>query len=134
MSDQISVRLQARTVNKKTILIVSSYNDTSHDMFLSHAFECNIKILTPFDLSTTGWHYRDSDMEESACVVGSEPMSDGDIDGVIIRLPAVSDRDLPHIIEVDRAYLAAEMTAFLLASQGQEGQVHKGQTFPSAVL
>jgi hypothetical protein len=115
MSDQISVNPQNQTVIKKNIVIVSSHSDASKEVFVSHDSECNIRIFTPLDLSTTGWHYRNSDMTEGVCVIGSEAMSYGEIDGVIVRLPAVSHSDLPHIIEVDRTYLAAEMTAFLLA-------------------
>lgn len=38
-----------------------------------------------------------------------------DVKGVLPRLAAVTEMDLPHIVAEDRAYVAAEMTAFLLA-------------------
>jgi hypothetical protein len=38
-----------------------------------------------------------------------------DVTGVYTRLPCVSEQDLPHIEAQDRAYVAAEMTAFLLS-------------------
>jgi hypothetical protein len=39
----------------------------------------------------------------------------GEASGLLTRLPAVTVADLPHIVAGDRAYVAAELTAFLLA-------------------
>src|SRR5262249_16821413 len=41
-----------------------------------------------------------------------------DLGGVLTRMPAVFETDLPQITVADRAYVAAEMTAFLLAWLG----------------
>jgi hypothetical protein len=73
-------------------------------------------VVTPQDLSVRGWHYA---MPPSPAdlrgVVNDREICSADIDGVLIRMPCVSEQDLPHFKEPDRAYAAAEMTAFLLA-------------------
>jgi hypothetical protein len=46
-------------------------------------------------------------------VVGGRPLTTRDICGVLIRLPLVVEQDLDFIVPADRAYVAAEMTAFL---------------------
>jgi hypothetical protein len=61
-----------------------------------------------------GWRYETHDGLGMA-VIGGQAVSLEDISGVITCLPAVSELELLHIASVDRAYVAAEMTAFLLA-------------------
>lgn len=73
-------------------------------------------VLTPADLSVRGWHYA---MPPSPAdlrgVVNQREIGPRDITGVLTRMPCVSEQDLPHFMEADRAYAATEMTAFLLA-------------------
>jgi hypothetical protein len=85
-------------------------------------------LLTPKDLSQSGWYHRpgsrtrasrkakpaDSD-NQNVAVVGGRTVSAERIDGVLTRLPCVYDWELTHIVPVDRAYVSAEMTAFLLS-------------------
>lgn len=74
----------------------------------------DVVVVTPSDLSRSGWSYRPG-RRESAIVVGGETLGSHDIAAVITRLPWISEVELPHIIASDRSYVAAEMAAFLLA-------------------
>ena len=48
-------------------------------------------------------------------MIGKRPILSKRICGVLTRLTQVSEDDLPHIVPADRAYVASEMGAFLLA-------------------
>jgi hypothetical protein len=102
-------------VNRKTVIVLLPTYDSSQQVFFSQSDRYNVKTLTAKDLSSSGWYYDDSDEKNSRCVIGSEILVENDIDGVITRLPTITEDQLPHIIADDRAYLASEMTAFLLA-------------------
>ena len=99
----------------KNIIILLSDHDPAWEIFLNGDFDCYVKPLTPGDLSKSGWCYDDSNPNNNYFVIGTERISMQEIDGVITRLPAIVEKDLPHIVEADRTYVAAEMTAFLLA-------------------
>lgn len=88
----------------------------------AHAFAADLpdgaaRVMTCAQLCELGVRWR---MDDSAAGTpqiswrAGEPALD-DIDGVITRLTVIGDGDLPHIVEPDRAYVAAEMHAFLLA-------------------
>ena len=100
---------------RKNILLLTSARDRAKDIFLAQDSGCEIKILTPLDMSKAGWIFRQDDATKGIFVAGSEAMPSAEIDGVIPRLAVVTENDLAHIVEADRAYLATEMTAFLLA-------------------
>ncbi len=72
------------------------------------------RLLSCRDLSTRGWRYAPHGTPNRA-VIGGELVEASDIDGVLTRLPSVTETELGHIVDVDRAYVAAEMTAFLAA-------------------
>lgn len=73
------------------------------------------RLLTPADLSCSGWVYRSSRPEAATIVVGGEQLPNAEITGVFIRLPQVMPHELLHIVPADRGYVAAEMQAFLVA-------------------
>lgn len=102
-------------MDKKNILILASNKDSSNEVFLLQAGGCDVNIISPQQLSQAGWLYRHKNDVTANYVNGSETTPADEIDGVIVRLAAVSPDDLPHIVEADRSYLATEMTAFLLA-------------------
>jgi hypothetical protein len=74
-----------------------------------------VRMMTPADLSQPGWSLHLPGTGPSTAVIAGEPVASRTIVGVLTRLPAVTEHDLPHIIAADRAYVAVEMTAFLLA-------------------
>ena len=72
-------------------------------------------LVTPRDLSFAGWRFRPDAPETTVVVAGGAVLPVADIGCVLTRLPAVAEADLLHIAAGDRGYVAAEMTAFLLA-------------------
>jgi hypothetical protein len=77
------------------------------------------RLLTPADLSTVGWRdYAGGNREVRSpdmAVVDGTPVPVEDIRAVLTRLPAVFENEVGGIMPEDRAYVAAEMTAFLLS-------------------
>jgi hypothetical protein len=82
---------------------------------LAGAAAPEVRLMTPADLSRGGWTLRLGDIAASTVVIGGEVVAASAIAGVLTRLAAVTAHDLPHIAASDRFYVAAEMTAFLLA-------------------
>jgi len=73
------------------------------------------RLLTPDDLSLPGWVFCSSRPQKAIIVAGGEPLPVAEISGVFTRLPQVMPHELIRIVPADRAYVAAEMHAFLLA-------------------
>ena len=73
------------------------------------------RLLTARDLSLPGWRHHLGASAESCAVISGRPMPSSSITGVLNRLPCVDESELPHIVAHDRAYVAAEMNAFLLS-------------------
>lgn len=71
-------------------------------------------LLTPADLSVSGWRYEASSGRSRAVISGRE-VAQEEITGVLTRMPCVTEQDLDHFMPEDRSYAAFEMTAFLLA-------------------
>jgi len=74
-----------------------------------------VAIVTPADLSRPGWRLRCGRPAESTAALAEGVLAGPDIDGIVSALAVVWPYDLPHIAEIDRAYVAQEMSAFLLA-------------------
>jgi hypothetical protein len=72
-------------------------------------------ILTCEDLSRPGWRGYETHHRREMAVIGARTVPVEDISGVITCLPSVSEFELLHIASADRAYVASEMNAFLLA-------------------
>jgi len=72
-------------------------------------------VLTPEDLSVSGWSYEVRAPSQSLAVIGGRKVAAKEISGVLTRLPWVAEHDLGHFVPEDRAYAASEKTAFLLA-------------------
>ena len=73
----------------------------------------DVRILTCEDLSVAGWRHSPGSSETSTAVVGGEVVPADEIQGVLIRRSRVLGWEPDHIVPGDRAYVAAEMTAFL---------------------
>jgi hypothetical protein len=72
-------------------------------------------LLTPVDLSREGWRWQPGIRARNVAAIQRELVETSLITGVFTRLPAVSSKEIPHIIAHDREYVAAEMHAFLFA-------------------
>lgn len=75
----------------------------------------NARLITPEDLSMAGWRHRSGASHNACAVIDGDVIDAQAITGVLVRLPQVIEQDVLHISEEDRAYVAAEMTAFLRA-------------------
>ncbi|QMS86693.1 hypothetical protein HUN01_03570 [Nostoc edaphicum CCNP1411] len=119
------------------LVIVASRHDKAAEALVANwaAHGHSVSLLTPEDLSVVGWrHYLSSidvgDRGESttsstsfsSAVVGGVAISTtgcanalDQITGVLTRLPSIFEQELLHIVPDDRAYIATEMNAFLIA-------------------
>lgn len=70
-------------------------------------------LLTSADLSVAGWRHSLDPCSTSTAVLGGRRVATGDITAVLTRWPCIFDQELAQIVPEDRAYVAAEMTAFL---------------------
>lgn len=71
-------------------------------------------LFTPQDLSICGWRYRVSEPHTSTAILGQREVKQSEIKGALVRLPWVGEEELLDIVPDDKAYVAAEMSAFLL--------------------
>ena len=73
------------------------------------------QLLTADDLTTAGWRWTNEAPSEGTAVVSGRRVRVQSIRGVLTRRPAVLPQELVTIAEADRCYVAAEITAFLMA-------------------
>lgn len=98
----------------KAFIVVASRQDSAARAFVDRHASIGACLMTPDDLSKAGWCYRLGHLESSTAIIGGCPLAVQDITGVVTRLPYVAEQDLSHIVSADRAYVAAEMNAFLM--------------------
>lgn len=100
------------------ILILASRWDAAAQDTATTWSDPPVRIMTARDLSRAGWCQslgaHDKAIGRPRAVIEGQPIDDEDIHGVLTRLPWVTDAELPEIVASDRAYVAAEMSAFLL--------------------
>jgi hypothetical protein len=95
------------------IVVVASRRDAAAPALLTARSQDDVRMLTARDLSTPGWRVLTTDPAASRAVVQGEVVPTSAITGVLTRLPAIVESELPMIVPADRAYAATEMTAFL---------------------
>jgi hypothetical protein len=96
-----------------TVIVIASRGDRVAREFAERYAAAGVRLMTPKDLSVTGWRHRPALIHTSTAVAAGQPLARGDITGVITRLAFVAEYDLDHIVPADRTYVAAEMTALL---------------------
>jgi len=77
----------------------------------------NAGLVSAEDLTSPGWRWTDRAGAEQ-WVVGGNAVSDGEVTGIYVRRSRVLPDELLNIHLEDRAYLAAESQAFLIAMLG----------------
>jgi hypothetical protein len=95
------------------LVIVAGRYDSEAQALASRWRDHDAHVLSCEDLSVTGWCHRLPDRGASTAVIGGRVISDAEITGVLTLLPCVTTQELVHIVPEDRAYVAAEMMAFL---------------------
>jgi hypothetical protein len=96
-------------------VVVASQHDEIARAFAAQGGAHEIGVMTSFDLASAGWRHRLGATHEGTAVVGGRSVAVREIEGVLTRLAYVWESELTHIAAPDRAYVAGEMSAFLLA-------------------
>ena len=97
------------------IIILASCRDKGARTLVARAGAGRVALLTCEDLSVPGWRHYIGAAGTSVAVIGGREVALEEITGVVSCLPSVSELELLHIVPADRAYVAGEMTAFLLS-------------------
>ena len=97
------------------LLVLADECDSAAAAFVARHRGEGARLLAPVDLSSPGWSYRVGDAANSVAMVAGERIAAEQLGGVMTRLAGISPAHLPHVVEADREYVAAEMSAFLLA-------------------
>lgn len=98
-----------------SLVILANSRDVAAQTLAERWARHSACLLTPRDLSVAGWRFQPGDILASRAIAAGRPLDAHDIGAVITRLPWVFEHDLGHIVPTDRAYVAAEMNAFLLS-------------------
>ena len=97
------------------ILVLANRKDAAATALVDRWQHLGARLVVPEMLSSMGFHYRSGAPGSPKAVVGGVHFVDTEIRAVLVRMHAVMSSDVPHIRAEDREYVAAEMTAFLLA-------------------
>lgn len=98
------------------ILIVAAAADAAAAALGSAWRADDARCVRPVDLSMPGWrHFVAAEGNCGTVAVGGTVVPEREVTGVLTRTSWISPYDLPVIAEADRAYVATEMSAFLLS-------------------
>ena len=97
------------------LLVLAHAGDESAAAFAAEHGAEEVVLVTPRALSQPGWTFRPDEPAAATFCVDGRRMRLAVARGVMPRLAEVTPADLPHVVAEDRVYVAAEMTAFLLA-------------------
>lgn len=97
------------------ILVIANRNDPHAKELAMRWSSYGACLLVPEDLSVEGWRYFTGNIDDSIAIINGHRLASHDIRGVLVRMHCVLEEDLGHIVPSDRAYVASEMSAFLLA-------------------
>lgn len=99
---------------RTTLVVVAGEDDGEAHALPVRLPDLEVRLLTPADLSSAGWEFRPG-CATGIAVAGGSPVATQGIAAVLVRLPWVREHDVLRVDAADRAYAAAEMSAFLLA-------------------
>ena len=97
------------------LVVVGSRHDPGACEIVQQWERWGAALLSCEDLSASGWRYSPSDHAASRAVVSGQVIPDAAIRGVLVRRPWILQQELTWIAAADREFVAAEMSAFLLA-------------------
>jgi hypothetical protein len=95
------------------IVIIAGQQDGAARFLAARWKAYDARLLTPRDLSIAGWQHQPHPGREYMAVVDGQGVAGAEITGVLTRLSYVPEQELMHVVEHDRAFIAAEMTALL---------------------
>ena len=97
------------------ILVLANSRDLPARRLVDEWRAHDARLVTLADLSRTGWRHYIGDIGPEVAVASGELIPASSINGVVTRIPWVAPEDLLHVIDGDRHYVAAEISAFLIA-------------------
>ncbi|VVB91306.1 Uncharacterised protein [uncultured archaeon] len=100
-------------MNKKILVVANKCDLQAKELVKKWSHQAC--LVTPENLSVKGWRYNTEDVDNSISIANGLPLVSHNILGVFTRMHSVLEDDLPHIVPAERAYVASEMSAFLLA-------------------
>jgi len=101
------------------ILLLASQFDQQASRLAGFWAKHEACVMTARDLSQEGWVFSPDGADQWIGKIGDRTFGPSDLAGVLNCVPEVSEQELGHIVAEDRAYVAAEMNAFLLSWQSQ---------------
>jgi hypothetical protein len=97
------------------LVIVGSRHDPGAASLVRRWQTSGAALMTCEDLSVSGWRFYVGCSGTATAVVSGGVIAVDEITGVLTRRPWVLEAELQHIAAADREYVAAEMTAFMVA-------------------
>ena len=97
------------------LLIIANHGDEAARQLAAEWKSYSAAVLTPADLSRKGWSHCLPASSLAYAVADGNKVATSEIAGVLTRMSYVSPQELGSIVPEDRAYVAAEMNAFLAA-------------------
>jgi hypothetical protein len=97
------------------IVVVGSAHDPRARSLVAHWGVPCAALLSAEDLSRPGWVLDVPERGRGRCVAGERIIPDRTITGILTLRPRIFAEELGHVAPPDRGYVAAEMTAVLLA-------------------
>lgn len=97
------------------VVVANQSDQVAQALVARWASRTRAGLLTSADLSTSGWSFSPGTVGRARAVIGGQIIPVEAITGVLTRMPCVFEGELLQIVPADRAYVAGEMTAFLLA-------------------
>ncbi|MTD55244.1 hypothetical protein [Amycolatopsis pithecellobii] len=95
------------------IVIVAARTDASASALARRWPRDAARVLTADDLASPGWRVSGGNPATDRAVVQGDIVPVHRITGVLTRIPAITEGELPVLAPEDRSYAAGEMTAFL---------------------
>ncbi len=97
------------------LVLFASRQDSAARALAARWADHGATLLTSRDLSAAGWRHFLNAEGPATAVIGGRTVDCGEIRGVLVRWPCIYERELAQIDAEDRAYVASEMTAFLVS-------------------
>jgi hypothetical protein len=97
------------------ILVLANRGDLAARRLVEAWRAHDARLVTLPDLSRPGWRHYLGDSGPEIAVASGELVPVASIQGVLTRIAWITPEDLPHVVEGDRPYVAAEISAFLIA-------------------
>jgi hypothetical protein len=97
------------------LAVLASAHDPAARSLVRDWSSADAVLVSAEDLTSPGWVFQMGDAARGSLVAGGQRVPVRSLRAVVTRRPAVVAEELPWIDPADRAYVAAELNAFLVA-------------------